>query len=809
MTSRSLIRSVLATVVCFISSFATALDRELVIWGMALGPDSKGSDAMIREFEKRNPGVRVRVMGMGAGRMDPQKLMTAIVGNAAPDVIEQDRFTISDWASRGAFRPLDDLIERDRLTDPTTPTKEKYYEAPWAEASYGGKVYAIPSSADNRILYWNKARFREKASELRAAGLDPDRPPRTWSETLAYSKVLTEYRPDGTILKVGFMPNYGNSWLYMYAFQMDAKFLTEDGRTSTFYTPETEKALQFMVDGYDLLGGYEKARTFETGLAGKENDPFILGQVAMKIDGDWMLPDLARYGPQLDFGVAPPPVPDDRYFQRGQFQGKDPKVTWSGGMSWAIPRNGKNLEDGWKFIKFAMSTEGRLIAARAQRDWERFRGRVYVSPQAALIEANKALYDEFKPADPKFAAAIKQHVDMAPYGYTRPVTFVGQLMWSEQFRAFEAAVNHRQNPKEALLQSQAAVQRELDRFYVKERYPVIDLTMLVKGGIGLVGLLIAAFLLWFSRLRLGRIAKAEAKWAFLFVSPWVIGFLLLMFGPMLASLFFSFTQYDALNEARWVGGKNFSDMFDSDWPNTSKALGNAAYMASIGVPLGLFTGLTVALLLNAAVRGMRFYRTLFYMPAVVPGTASAVLWMFILTPDPNKGLINSVWVKTIGAWLGASPPGWLTSANWGKDALILMGLWGAGSGMVLWLAGLKGVPTSLYEAASIDGASPKQQFWSITFPQLTPIIFFNTVMGFIGAMQEFDRMYIMRPNSEGPIGPDNSLLTPVYHLFQNGFAFFKMGYASALAWMIFAIILILTAVQWKLAPRWVHYEGER
>jgi multiple sugar transport system permease protein len=138
-----------------------------------------------------------------------------------------------------------------------------------------------------------------------------------------------------------------------------------------------------------------------------------------------------------------------------------------------------------------------------------------------------------------------------------------------------------------------------------------------------------------------------------------------------------------------------------------------------------------------------------------------------------------------------------------------MGIWGAGSGMVLWLAGLKGVPTSLYEASDIDGATPWKQFWSVTFPMLSPIVFFNSVMGFIGAMQEFDRQYIMKSSSDGPIGPDDSLLTPVYHLFQNGFTFFKMGYASSIAWLVFAIILLLTFTQFKLAPRWVHNEVEK
>jgi multiple sugar transport system permease protein len=282
--------------------------------------------------------------------------------------------------------------------------------------------------------------------------------------------------------------------------------------------------------------------------------------------------------------------------------------------------------------------------------------------------------------------------------------------------------------------------------------------------------------------------------------------MILTIGPMMASLFFTFTQWDVLNEARWVGLKNYQDMFGSDWKMVSKALGNAAYLAGVGVPLGLMTGLLVALLLNAAARGIRGYRTIFYLPAIVPGIASAVLWSWVLNPEPVKGLINAYWNVTLTAWMGIQPPGWIQSAEWCKPALILMGLWGAGSGMVLWLAGLKGVPTSLYEAASLDGADAKQTFWSITFPHLTPLVFFNTVMGFIGSLQEFDRVYVMRPSLDGPVGPDDSMMTPVYLLFNNGFGLFKMGYASALAWLVFVIVVMITFLQLKLKDRWVHDE---
>jgi multiple sugar transport system permease protein len=169
--------------------------------------------------------------------------------------------------------------------------------------------------------------------------------------------------------------------------------------------------------------------------------------------------------------------------------------------------------------------------------------------------------------------------------------------------------------------------------------------------------------------------------------------------------------------------------------------------------------------------------------------------------------MNYAWSKTIAVWFGTQVPGWLSVEAWAKPSLIVMGLWGAGSGMILWLAGLNGVPRTLYEAASIDGATPKQQFWAVTLPLLSPILFFNTVMGFIGALQQFDSVYVITGGNGS--GPADSLMVPVYYLFTNGFSYFKMGYASALAWVMFLIILAITGIQLWLAPRWVHYEGTK
>ncbi|HZH99053.1 MAG TPA: extracellular solute-binding protein, partial [Fimbriimonadaceae bacterium] len=560
----------------------------------------------------------------------------------------------------------------------------------------------------------------------------------------------------------------------------------------------------------EITGGYEKAKSFESGFQSNENDPFIIGKVAMKIDGDWVINSLSRFGPTLDIGVAPAPVPDDRYYRRGRFaQEKDQFVTWCGGHSFAIPTGARNPEGGWRFIKFVTSTEGRLIAAEAQRKWEQRRGREFIPAQSGSVEANEALFTKFKPASKKWANALRQHIDLMPHARIRPVTFVGQVLWNEHVRALENAAMGKMPPMEALQAGQVVVQQELDAVLGQERFPVIDskVPLLASGALALATGWLVYFL--YSRKRLGKLARHEARWAYTFIAPWLIGFVTFTLGPMIASFFLSFTQYNVLSPARWVGAKNYADMLTTDSEKLSKAFSNVLYLAGVGVPLGIITGLAVAMLLNSAVRGMRFYRTLFYMPSIVPTTASAVLWVWLLTPDPSKGLINSGWAASIGQWFDLAPPGWLNAEAWAKPSLILMGLWGAGSGMILWLAGLKGVPNQLYEAASIDGANPRQQFWAVTLPQLSPIIFFNLVMGFIGALQEFDRVYIMKPASEGSIGPADSLLMPVFHLFTNGFAYFKMGYASALAWLIFLIILIITGSQFWISRRWVHYEAER
>ncbi|HUV04993.1 MAG TPA: sugar ABC transporter permease [Armatimonadota bacterium] len=295
--------------------------------------------------------------------------------------------------------------------------------------------------------------------------------------------------------------------------------------------------------------------------------------------------------------------------------------------------------------------------------------------------------------------------------------------------------------------------------------------------------------------RLGKLARGEAIDCYMFISPWVIGFLIFTLGPMLFSIGLSFCRWDIFRPADFVGLENYRKLTAD--PLFVKSLANTLFYAAFAVPIGIAGALGLSMLLNQKIRGISIYRTIYYLPAILSGVAVALLWRWILNPD--YGVLNAILADVFGI---AHPPQWLMDESWSKPSLILMSLWGVGGGMVIFLAGLQGIPEQLYEAAQIDGANVLQRFRHITLPMLSPVIFFNLIMGVIASFQVFTQVYIMTGG-----GPANSTLFYVLYLFNNGFRFFKMGYASALAWVLFVIIMGVTLIQFKLARRWVYYEG--
>ncbi|MHB0877467.1 MAG: carbohydrate ABC transporter permease [Anaerolineae bacterium] len=280
---------------------------------------------------------------------------------------------------------------------------------------------------------------------------------------------------------------------------------------------------------------------------------------------------------------------------------------------------------------------------------------------------------------------------------------------------------------------------------------------------------------------------------YLCISPWLFGFFTLTLGPFLASLFMSFTDWPILASPRWVGLANFQRLLLVD-KNFGTSMYNTAYYTFFSVPLGLVLAFFTALLLNQNVRGMPLYRTLFYVPSVTSGVATAILWSALF--DARFGLINSA----LSA-IGIRGPIWFGSRLWSKPALIFMSLWYVGGAVVIFLAGLQGISQHLYEAAEVDGADSRAKLRHITIPMMTPTIFFNLVMGIIGSFQVFTTAFVMTNG-----GPANSTLFIVLYLYRNAFTYFQMGYASAMAWMLFLVVLVFTGMQLAVSRRWVYYE---
>ena len=302
-----------------------------------------------------------------------------------------------------------------------------------------------------------------------------------------------------------------------------------------------------------------------------------------------------------------------------------------------------------------------------------------------------------------------------------------------------------------------------------------------------------------ARLPVGRsYSREETRAGWIAISPWVIGFLVFTLFPVISSIYFSFTNYDFLTRRDWVGFANYERLLTDD-RRFVKALNNTLVYTLLYVPLHVITALGVALLLNQARRLTGIYRTIYYLPSITPAVATAYLWIWIL--NPNDGVVNRFL-----RFLNIPAPAWTVDPTWTKPTIVISQLWLLGGAMIIFLAGIRGIPQSLYEAAKLDGAGPMRRLWDVTVPMLSGVIFFITTVSTINALQVFTQGYVMYDENGGP---GQSALFIIMYLFDNAFGNFRMGYASAIAWLVFLAILAITFVQFRLAKRWVYYEAEQ
>ncbi|MCC3376315.1 carbohydrate ABC transporter permease [Cohnella sp. REN36] len=290
------------------------------------------------------------------------------------------------------------------------------------------------------------------------------------------------------------------------------------------------------------------------------------------------------------------------------------------------------------------------------------------------------------------------------------------------------------------------------------------------------------------------IVRMERKWGIAFALPAIIGFVVFVFGPMVASLVFSLTDWSIGSDFRFVGLDNYRQMTTGD-PLFSKSLYVTLYYTIGSVPLCMLAAFLVAMLLNQKVKALPIFRTIYYLPVLVPSIANSMLWLWLFNPD--FGLFNSA-LRSVGL------PGsqWIYSETAAIPSLILMSSWGVGNAAVIFLAGLQGVPRHLYEAVEVDGGGALRKFWHVTLPSMTPTIFFNVIMGMIGTLQVFDQAYVMTNG-----GPNNATLFYIFYLYRKAFAETEMAYASAMAWVLFLLIMALTALVFRSSRFWVYYEG--
>ena len=750
------------------------------------GPEGSSVEEAMREFEaqsraahQQNPAHPIYkiIKGQTASRdptADPTRFVVSLAGGTPPDLILFDRYAVSEWAARGAFTKLDEFVARESTNPaPDAIRSENFYKSCWDEVIYKNPtthergIYGIPERVDDRALFYNKDLLK-RAGFVDANG--EAQPPRTWDELEQMAIKLTEHDARGRITQLGFAPNFGNAWLYLYA---------------------------WMTRVYDSLGGAQKEFAFEgTAQSGQRSAPpgeldlFVQGKVAMKVDGYWIFPEvLAQYGQNLNYAVTLPPLP-------ASAAGKENSgYSWVSGWCYAIPSTARQKEGAWELLKFMCSQRAREIIGESERLRLQSIGRIYVPTQNANRHINEWAFQKYISSDPAIPGKLRDGVkllndliDTSPF---RPVTPVGQLLFNEQKRATENAIFHKMTAQDALKQSTQVVQNALDRVLNPPRGVIVPWKYFLAVYFLLITVAAIGIYLWETRMRVGYL-RAQWTGGWLCASPWIIGFILFTGGPILFAIVVSFCDYDILSPARFVGLTNYRWMFTRD-PLFWKTIGNTVFMI-IGIPLGMALSLAIALLLNLEVRGVAAWRTCFYLPSIVPVVASSILWIWIF--NPRIGLLNNIL-----AAFGVHGPNWLQDEDTSKIALILMGVWSAGGGMIIWLAGLKGISASYYEAAALDGANAWQRFRTITLPLLTPYILFNLIMGLIATLQIFTQSFIM---TQG--GPVDSTLFYAYHLFNNAFRFLQMGYASALGWFLFLAVFLLTLAQLKLSKRWVHYE---
>ncbi len=759
------------------------------------GDNLKLLNKQVVQFEAIHPEIHIKVEPVVDSYEN--KLLAEYAANIAPDCAEFNANRIVTFASRGALKPLNDFGD---LTSPDVDLEGRYPNAVHAY-TVDGKLYAVPRDvACSAVIYYNKRLFRE-------AGLPY--PDGTWTWD---TKVRPELREKDFVwvmeqltkrkagaakpYQYGLATAWPQLWMETLLTSSNVKMWDSDEKPTRLFLddPKVIEVFQFAADCLNKLHFMPSNADVSLGSGSTMQDEFRRGHVAMLQSGGWEIRDM-RAKMQDDWDIAPFPrfARGDSDFLPGEGEGIGMFATTT------------HPKETWEWIKWFCGRPGLIPMGQTGSTQPSIRA-LALQPGVWLPAVGQKMPPEhIEITDQLALRVLNRHL---PQWFES--TIVNDLQG-----VYYGVLSGESDPKTKLPELQRNEPAKLRLALRRVESPPYPYAAGLAVGIALtVALAVWVYLPEFRR-RLTRVEKAESRSAYLFLIPWILG-LALTLGPMIYSLLLSFSDSDIIQTPKWRGVGNYTDLLNPNIDDTLWiSLRQTFVFAGLSVPIGIAAALGLALLLNQKVKGMPLFRSLYYLPSLASAVAMSLIWMRLF--DKDQGLINGFLYGAdgksgflhLGAFLSnlAGTPGeavnWFGNAKTVIPAFVIMGLWGAGGGTIIFLGGLQGISTSYYDAATIDGAGITKRFWKVTLPLLSPYVFFSLITGLIGALQVFSQSFVITAG-----GPDRATEFMVVWLYDQAFGQLKMGYASAIAWILFVVIMAFTLVQLVLAKRWVFYEGE-
>ncbi len=747
---------------------ASSADRKQITcltWGSRF--EEAVNRRLVEAFELAHPEIDVSLIVQPT--LYEEKVRTLLAANLAPDVMYVGSFEFPALAPRGVFLSLEPFLEGTSLDD--------YYGEVLDAFRFEGKLCGLPKDWTPFVVYVNADLFRR-------AGIDLPREGWTWEDFLALAKALTR-DDDGDGDPEVWGCSYGQWFDSVLCWIMQNGGRTFEGDPArgerlscALDDSRTIEAVQFLRD---LRWRHRVAYP-----EGYYNRLQAVNAVQLFMDGR-----IAMYGP----------VGRWETIRFAEIQNRRSPFTWDvvppprrarawtaiGTTAYAISRTTRHPREAFELVRFLTGPEGSALDAS-----------LGIAVPALKSVARSAAF--LTPREPP--ASDQVFLDVEPYSHVPPLTpFFKELSARWDSMAERVLSLDRGDTGEELSRLAREMNSVISEDERQRRLPRVSLGLVEGVLAAIVAALAALALLSLGPFRLGLspLARREERTGLLFVSPWIAGFLIFSFGPILASLLLSFVSWDAASppqEARVAGLDNYVRMVTDD-PLVWKSLRVTLLYTSLSVPIGLVASLAAALLLHTPIRGIGVFRTIFYVPSVLSGVATAVLWWWVF--GGKFGLLNGLLRP-----LGLPTPDWLEDDHYALFAFVAMSVWSIGGAMLVFLAGLQTIPQDLYESATIDGAGTWRKFRRITLPMLSPVILFNVILGVIGSFQTFSQAFVM---TQG--GPNDATLFLVLYIYRNAFEWQKMGYAAAIAWFLFVVILACTLLLLRGSRGWVHYEGAR